>query len=206
MMLSLGAVDDDDEILYTLEAMARSQGWPMIVTTDPFKAIEWVERGMVDLLLVDFHMPEMSGLDLIRQARQLSPSVVLMALTVEQSPELARDLFMAGADDFVSKPVRLADFCARIGLHGELSHYRKAGRWEKSEKGVAESTARMVLDLMLKEGGSLSASDVAGMTGLSYPTAHRYLEYLSRKGQLRKVRRQEDGRNGRPKSYYFPVD
>ncbi|MCF4114590.1 MULTISPECIES: response regulator [Dethiosulfovibrio] len=202
MSLYLGAVDDDREILYTLEVMASSLGWSMRTSDDPEIALNWVSDDTVDVLLVDFHMPIMSGLEVIRRARKLSSSVVLMALTVEERPDVARELIMAGADDFVSKPIRLADFSARIGLHRELSRYRRAGRWEGGDRGISEDTARKVYDSLLSEGVYLSASEVADLTGVSYPTANRYLEYLVRKGQIKKMRRQEDGRSGRPRSYY----
>ncbi len=204
MIFSLGAVDDDEEILYTLNAMACSQGWSIRTTADPHSALGWVEEGMVDILLVDYHMPVMSGLELIRRARQLSSSTVIIALTVEQDKEVARGLFLAGADDFVSKPVRLVDFSARIALHGELARYRKSSGWEGTQKGMAEPTARMVMDVLLLSDEPLSASDVAKRAGIAYPTAHRYLEYLARKGQIQRERRHEDGRSGRPKIYYRP--
>nr|WP_321500476.1 response regulator [uncultured Dethiosulfovibrio sp.] len=206
MIFSLGAVDDDEEILYTLDAMASSQGWSIRTTSDPHTALGWVEEGMVDILLVDYHMPVMSGLELIRRARQTSTSTVIIALTVEQDQEVARGLFIAGADDFVSKPVRLVDFSARIALHGELSRYRKSAGWESSQKGMAEPTARMVMDVLVSSPDALSASEVGQRAGIAYPTAHRYLEYLARKGQIQRERRHEDGKSGRPKTYYSPVD
>lgn len=199
-------MDDDEEILYTLDAMASSQGWSMRTTTDPYVAIGWVEEEMVDVLLVDYHMPSMSGLDLIRRVRQISSLIVLISLTVEQDGQVARELFLAGVDDFVSKPVRLVDFSARIGLHGELACYRKSAGWERSKKGMAEPTARMIMDVMLSARSPLSASEVAKVVGIAYPTAHRYLEHLARKGQIQKERRHKDGKSGRPKGYYSLVD
>lgn len=202
MAFSLAAIDDDEEILYTLEAMASSQGWVMRTTTDPCCALEWVKEGLVDMLLVDYHMPAMSGLEVIRTARQISSEVILLVLTVEQGNDVARDMMLAGADDFVSKPVRLADFSARIRLHSELLGYRKAGRWDKKGKGVSEDTSRKVYEMLLSRNILMTASQVAEVVGISYPTAHRYLEHLTKNGQIIKVSRHEDGKSGRPKSYY----
>jgi DNA-binding response OmpR family regulator len=135
MSVFLGAVDDDREILYTLEAMASSQGWNMKTTTEPSEALGWIRDEAVDILLIDFHMPSMSGLDLVRRARKISKETVLLALTVEESPEIAEKLHIAGADDFISKPLRLADFSSRIALHSELVKYRREGRRELPRKG-----------------------------------------------------------------------
>lgn len=205
MDISLGIVDDDESIIYTVKAMAASLGWPMRASTTPHEAIEWVHGGEVDLLLVDYHMPQMSGLEVIRAARQLSPEIVLIALTVEEDPVVAANLRLAGADDFVSKPVRLADFSARISLHVELLKYRADGHWQDRGKGLSESTARRVLQLFSDRKVRLTASEAAEAAGLSYPATHRYLEHLVKKGQLRRMAEFEDGKSGRPKNIYSHV-
>ena len=201
MNFTRGVVDDDEGILYTVKAMAASLGWSIRAASDPFEALDWVKRHLVDILLVDYHMPVMSGLEVVRQARQLSQNVILLALTVEESPEIARELLLAGADDFISKPLRLADFSARITLHTELLRYRLYENREGRSKGLSEDTARRVYDLF-ENGEDLTASETADRSGLAYPTAHRYLEYLVRKGQLNRRSEVDDNRSGRPRTIY----
>ena len=121
--LALGIVDDDEGTLYTVKAMIETLGHKIYTTTDPEVALGWVKNKLIDILLVDYHMPVMSGLDVIRAARKLSEAVILLALTVEESPQVAHELLTVGADDFILKPLRLADFSARISLHAELFRY-----------------------------------------------------------------------------------
>lgn len=204
-MISIGAIDDDKAILYTVKAMADSLGWMIKTTDDPWKALEWVRGSLTDLLLVDYHMPAMSGSELIRRARQISDSIVLIALTVEEDPQVARHLLISGADDFISKPVRLADFSARITLHAELAQYRKDMNWNSKGKGLSEETARKVLSAFEISAGGLTSSQVADLTRLAYPTAHRYLEYLAKKGLLHKENEVNDARSGRPRIIYRRV-
>lgn len=202
MTLRLGAIDDDEGILYTLEAMALSQGWHIRTTQVPDEALEWVRTDMVDILLVDFHMPVMSGLQLIRKARELSDNVVLLVLTVEEDPHVARDLLLAGADDFVTKPLRLADFAARMGLHGQLNQMRRQGRRDRPRKGISEETLRKVLETIASSSVPVDARALAAETGLAYPTVNRYLEHLVRMGQIVKKQEQVDGKPGRPRAFY----
>lgn len=204
-MISIGAIDDDKAILYMVKAMADSLGWRMKTTEDPWTALEWVRGSLTDLLLVDYHMPAMSGAELIRRARQISDSVVIIALTVEEDPQVARQLLICGADDFISKPVRLADFSARISLHAELAQYRKDMNWNSKGKGLAEETARKVLSAFEIPGDGLTSSQVADLTQLAYPTAHRYLEYLAKKGLLHKENEANDTRSGRPRIIYSRI-
>ncbi len=203
MEIILGIVDDDESILYTVKAMGDSLGWPIRVTVDPKEALGWVTGHDIDLLLVDYHMPLMNGIEVIRAARQISPDIVLIALTIEEDPGVAADLRLAGADDFVSKPVRLADFSARISLHSELIKYRSDGRWHERGKGLSEKTARRVLQLFAGKNVRLKVGEAAEMAGLSYPAMHRYLEHLVKKGQLQRTEEPEDGRSGRPRNVYF---
>lgn len=203
MSITLGIVDDDESILYTVKAMAETAGVPIRASLSSKEALEWVRGGEVDVLLVDYHMPIMSGLEVIRAARQMSKEIVLIALTVEESPAVAAELRLAGADDFISKPVRFADFSARIALHAELQKYRSGGAWQERSKGLSESTSRRVLALFDKKGVRLTTSEAANAAGLSYPATHRYLEYLVKKGSLCRVEESEDGRSGRPKNVYF---
>lgn len=204
-MISIGVIDDDSAILYTVKAMADSLGWEIKTTEDPWAALEWVRGSLTDLLLVDYHMPAMSGAELVRRARQISGSVVLIALTVEEDPQVARHMLISGADDFISKPVRLADFSARITLHAELAQYRKDMNWSSKGKGLSEETARKVLSAFEIPGSGYTSSQIADLTRLAYPTAHRYLEYLAHKGLLHKENETNDARSGRPRIIYSRV-
>ena len=202
MNLRLAALDDDGAILYTLEAMALALGWEMRITSHPDTALGWVRDGDLDILLVDYHMPLMSGLEVVRRARELSGSIVLLVLTVEESPEVAQELSLAEADDFVSKPVRLADFSSRIRLHGELVRYRRETRRDLPRKGVTEETSRRVLDLLRAEDAFVDVRAVAASLNLAYPTAHRYLEYLVERGSVQRTQEDPEGKPGRPRSLY----
>lgn len=199
----LGFVDDDESTLYTVKAMADSLGWSILTTSQPQEALDWVINRRIDVLLVDYHMPFMSGIDVIRSARQLSSEVILIALTVEENPAVAANLRIAGADDFISKPIRLADFSARILLHSELLKYRSDEHWQERSKGLSEKTARRVLQLFSSNDIKLTVGDAAEAASLSYPAMHRYLEYLVKKGQLQRVTEYENVRSGRPRNIYF---
>ena len=203
-ILYLGSIDDDTSVLYTLEAMAKSQGWDMRTTTEPDEAFLWVINNQIDILLVDYHMPKMSGLEVIQRAREISDTVVLLVLTIEEHPQIARQLLLAGADDFVNKPVRLLDFASRIQVHAKLAHYRKMTRQSYPMKGISEETLRKVIDLLVSNADTefFDVQFLCDNLGLAYPTAHRYLEYLVAKGTLFKSQESPEGKPGRPRTLY----
>ncbi len=202
MSLHIGAIDDDRSILYTLEAMASTEGWRMLTTSEPEECLEWVRLDEVDILLVDYHMPVMNGYHVIKMAREISSKLVLIALTVEDGGELASRLTLAGADDFITKPIRLADFTARIRLHEKLFAHREQLNWEERKKGVSKNTMRKVLEKLKEFTSPRDCDEVAAACGLAYVTAHRYLEYLADRGLIVRSAGPQDGRPGRPRSYY----
>ncbi len=103
-------------------------------------------------------------------------------LTVEERPEVARELLLNGADDFINKPVRLADFASRINLHRKLARTRRDLNWEQNRKGISVQTPRHVMDGLKKAGGGASTEAVAEICGLACVTVHRYLEHLVERG------------------------
>ncbi|MCF7936523.1 MAG: response regulator [Synergistales bacterium] len=205
MTLFIGAVDDDRDILYTLEAMAASQGWNMQTTADPAQCLGWVRDDAVDILLVDYHMPTRNGREVVLEARRHSSKVLLVALTVEDREDIARELLLAGADDFVTKPLRLADFASRIRLHTQLVEQRRTLHWEERSKGLNEETERRVLQYVKGAPGPMGCREVGAGCNLASVTARRYLEHLVSRGTLSRCLGDPGGRPGRPPVLYTPA-
>jgi len=202
MPLYIGAVDDDPDILYTLEAMSSTQGWKMVTSVDPETCLKWVVDGDIDILLVDFHMPKMNGLEVIRKARELSDEAVLVALTIEEDEKIASELLLAGADDFITKPLQLADFQARIRLHGKLVYQRKSLNWDERQKGISNDTLRVIMQFLKQQKEDVTWKDISKSCEISHATVHRYLEYLVNRGKVVKLNIYRDGKPGRPMSVY----
>jgi len=205
MTLCIGALDDDRSVLYTLEAMAVSQGWKILTTTEPETCLGWVRADEVDLLLLDYHMPNANGLDVLVKVRSISVNIPVLMLTVEERLEVARELLLNGADDFINKPVRLADFASRINLHKKLARTRRDLNWEQSRKGISVETLRRVMDGLRSTGGPATTEVVAESCGLAYVTVHRYLEHLVERGLAARQSQFQDGRPGRPRTLYAPA-
>ena len=200
-MLRIGALDDDENILFTLSSMAESQGWEMETTTSCDRFLRWVRDGAKDIYLLDYHLPRMSGLEVLRQAKTLRPNAVVAMLTIEQDPVTARTLISAGADDFITKPIRLADFCARVNLLRRVAV--SAGSSWRERKGLSEGRIRRAMEILEGAGGRwVTVEEMASLMGLAYATAHRYMEHLAMKGLVEREEALSDGRPGRPRVLY----
>ena len=201
MSLCICALDDDESILYTLEAMAITQNWTFRGTTQVEQCLDWIRDGVVELLLLDYHMPLQNGLDVLRKVQLISPSLPVLMLTVELSPEVAEELLLAGAEDFINKPIRLADFLSRIRLHRRLVDHRLRDQ-PGDRKGIGQETLQKVVEYLRKKNSSVEIDDVVRQCGVSYTTAHRYLDYLAKRGLVSCSEILQNGKPGRPTRAY----
>lgn len=196
MSLILGILDDDENILFTLRAMARTQQWKVLASTRFEDARKWFSDGSIDLLLLDYHMPRINGMEALKALKKINTGIPVLMLTIEQNPSLANALLTEGADDFISKPIRLADFVSRIRLHEKLARHRTdAG---ETEKGMSAETRRRILETLQTLKRAATIREVASAANLSYPTAHRYLDYLYRQKLLTRTENAEPGAEGKP--------
>lgn len=202
MCFCLCALDDDESILYTLEAMASTQDWDFKGTTDVEECLGWVREGDVEMLLLDYHMPSGNGLDILARIKALSASLPVLMLTIEQDPKIAEELLLAGARDFINKPIRLADFLSRIKLHRQLRSHEKESRGE-TRKGIAPEKLQRVVACLKARKKAAEVDEVAQECGLSYTTAYRYLDHLVRSGLVVSREIPQYGKQGRPSRAYL---
>ncbi len=205
MRLVIGILDDDERVLFALQAMIRTQRWKVLVSTNPVDAQRWFVQNRIDLLLLDYHMPRMNGMEVLKILKRINPAIPVLMLTIEENPALAKSLLMEGADDFISKPIRLADFVARMRLHEKLADNKNR---QKNDKGMSAETRRRIVETLQNMRHAATIREVSLATGLAYSTVHRYLDYLF---QEKLLERREDtenspeGKTGRPTVRYSPA-
>ena len=101
------AVDDDPVSRICVEAVLQDLGHECLVAADGREAWELLQRTAVDVLVTDRQMPHLDGLQLVDKVRQLkSGHVYIVLLTGLGSAFQAREGMLAGADDYLVKPVR----------------------------------------------------------------------------------------------------
>lgn len=197
MAFTMCGLDDDESILCTLEAMADTQGWMFMGTTRVEQCLEWVKQENIEMVLLDYHMPGANGLDVLNRIKAIAPALPVLILTVEQQPRIAEELLVAGADDFINKPIHLADFLSRISLHRRL-HFNK----RNPEKGISREKIQRVLACLRLKSVPVEINEVAAECDMSYTTAHRYLDYLVRNGFVTSDEIPRSGKLGRPTNSY----
>jgi response regulator RpfG family c-di-GMP phosphodiesterase len=100
-------VDDEPQIREILSTVLRREGYRVTTHGDPAEALAAVGRDPADLLLTDFKMPGMNGLELVEAARRAAPSLGAVLITAYASVETALQALRGGVDDYLVKPFRL---------------------------------------------------------------------------------------------------
>jgi DNA-binding response OmpR family regulator len=109
-------VEDDDTIGDALQTSLRSHGHDVRWERTGRGAVAAC-AGPFDLVLLDLGLPDLDGVEVCRRLRALLPSAVLVMLTARADEMDVVVGLEAGADDYLTKPVRLAELHARIRAH-----------------------------------------------------------------------------------------
>lgn len=199
--LKILAIDDDEEILYALRAVFQFQGWTGITATDVPTGVKLFQLKKPDLVLIDYHLPQVSGIRGVEMIRELDPDVPIIVFTIDESQEVAEQFIAAGASDFALKPLKVPDIISRIRLHIRLlENQKKLKNRSGQAKGIDASTLALVLGVLERAEEPVTVETIAGETGLANQTVYRYLQNLIK--QKRVEATQSYGKVGRPKQKY----
>ncbi|MEL6179555.1 MAG: response regulator [Myxococcota bacterium] len=109
-------VDDNPFNSDVLSRLLEHKGYGVSIVSNGHHALDMVEKGGIDLVLLDIMMPGVSGMEVLRQMRQRHPNIDLpiIMLTAMAESEAVLAAFEAGADDYITRPIELPLAMARI--------------------------------------------------------------------------------------------
>jgi two-component system response regulator HydG len=107
-------VDDEQPNRITLERILKREGWEVAHAPEGRTALEWLRAHGADVVVTDLKMPGMSGLELLRAIKALTPDVEVLVMTAYGSVETAVEAMKEGAYDFVTKPLRRMELVRTI--------------------------------------------------------------------------------------------
>ena len=116
METSVLIADDEPNQLELLDFNLKSAGFSIIKASNGLEALELIENHSPDLIILDWMMPKMSGIDVCRTLRSRSetkqtPIIILSARSEDSDKSLGLD---TGADDYISKPFSPKELVSRV--------------------------------------------------------------------------------------------
>jgi DNA-binding response OmpR family regulator len=110
---SILVADDDERILNFLNVRLKSAGYEVVTAGNGIQAVDQVREKNPDLVILDLMMPQMDGLEAMRELRSFSSTPVIMLTAKGEDDEKIRGLKL-GADDYLAKPFNPDELIARI--------------------------------------------------------------------------------------------
>lgn len=106
-------VDDDNTFLLMLKDYIEQEGYNTLLASSAQLALEQIQRCEPDLIILDYMMPSMNGLELLTLLRQQNTIPILMLTARDDDQDRVKGLEM-GADDYLCKPFNSRELLARI--------------------------------------------------------------------------------------------
>lgn len=112
-------IEDEDSIRHLISYDLKNAGYEVVGCADGRTAKELGLNQNFDLMIIDWMLPEISGIDLVRTFRGKGIDSVMMMLTARDEEEDILEAFDAGVDDYITKPFSPRELLARIQAHAK---------------------------------------------------------------------------------------
>jgi formate/nitrite transporter len=139
-------IDDDKTVLESCQRVFRDEGYEVVAASDPGEGLNLASSTYFDVILCDWKMPGLDGLDVVQELDRRSPDSAVVMITGYPALERATEAMKRGAMDYVSKPFTPEEIILAVkkALQQKLTMEKKAlGRVEKIIKDWAFPTRTM---------------------------------------------------------------
>ncbi|CAM4203036.1 response regulator [Geobacillus stearothermophilus] len=168
------------------------------------EGLRLIDELRPDLAMIDIYMPQLDGLETVKQIRARGHEVDIIAITAASDIETVRRVLQNGAFDYILKPFKFEQLKQALGNYrafrqslaekesltqAELDALRQtaeqpAASLPELPKGLNEVTLEKVVAYLRQHRFPVSSEEVAEGVGIARVTARRYLEYLEKTGQV----------------------
>jgi DNA-binding NtrC family response regulator len=180
-------VDDEQSICDVLSISLRKEGYEVAAETSPKKALDRFRREKYDLVLQDLKMPEMDGIDLLRELKRIREEAVVVIMTAYSTWDRAVEAMRLGAYDYIKKPfdtqIDIKGTIARA-LQGKSAKVEFARSFDEMLQKIGlvvgySKPMRAMRDLVLRAAPTDSTVLIQGESGVGKELVARALHYGS---------------------------
>ncbi len=187
-LIRLLVVDDDGPLCQTLVRRFQGQGMTVITAANGEDAQAQTAQHPCDVALLDLHLPDMSGIELLEKLKECQPAVEALMLTAHGSIETAIQAMKRGAYDYLTKPCHLPELDAHIQkAYEKVQLTRRHRQWvdqiryEASRYRLAGSSPTMqrIVQLIQKVAATDATILIRGASGTGKALVARAVYYNS---------------------------
>ncbi|MFA1712136.1 response regulator [Peribacillus frigoritolerans] len=195
--------DDENAVNIYKQFTNQLDQFTVIATASTGKqALNILNAAQPDLILLDIFLPDVNGIDLLREIRREYRGIDVILITAANDTETVSEAIRGGAFGYLIKPIIIDKLLATLNqydmtrrqLHNSnlvnqdkvdtlfrtISNSNTANDVQINSlpKGIDKHTLKMVRSKIQNVNGSLNADELGQLVGISYSTMRRYLEYL----------------------------
>ncbi len=100
-------IDDEPAQVQALAGFLKKRGFEIVTANSGAAGLEIVQRQIVDLIITDFKMPDLDGLEVLNRAKAINPEIDVIVITAFGSIDRALEAMRRGAIDYLAKPIDL---------------------------------------------------------------------------------------------------
>lgn len=139
-------VDDDDEVRENLEEILNDDGYSTQTAVSALDALDKVSKKKFEVILLDYMMPDKTGLDILSELKRANPKSKIIMITAFATIENAVDAIKKGANEYISKPFKIDQLLVLIRQVLEEIRFEK-----KIEKSPMEETLSSLSNSIRRE-------------------------------------------------------
>lgn len=113
-MFHILVVDDDKNTRKYIRAVLEAEGYTVSTAADGEEALAQLERDVFDLAVLDIMMPNMDGYEFTKVLREAGNELPILMVSAKQLPSDRHKGFLAGTDDYITKPIDETEMILRI--------------------------------------------------------------------------------------------
>lgn len=194
-MAKILVVDDEITSITILKKVLEDAGHRVSTVSDGNMAMEKIKEFKYDIMLTDFNMPGMNGVELTEQAVKIEPDMIVILITAFATIRSAVDAIRFGAFDYLTKPVNKEELLLAIDrgmervslVHENLLLKHKLEQVETSGEAEEDyATANKEIKIMLSEAKKVAKTDSTVLISGANGTGKEVLAKLIHKNSLRK--------------------
>ena len=144
-------VDDDADLRENLVEILKGESYVTTTASRAKEAIEIMKQRQFDVILLDFMMPELSGLDALYDLKRTNPKAKVIMITAYATIDIEVNAIKRGANEFITKPFKIEDLLVLIKQVIEEARFEdgiKKLKMEETLSSLSNSIRRKILRLL----------------------------------------------------------